>query len=222
MPNQPFEAVPHLERPKCPFTIEVPGEGTAAAAPDRSVVVLGAMTEGPVLQDAQSENADLLNAIIQALLELNIPRENIQTKDFRIEVQYDYVDGKQIFRGYQVTHLLQMTTDQVDQTGLIIDTAVANGANTVTSIEFTTSQPEKYENQALSSAIRSALQKAQTIAGTLGVALSAIPCQVQQVSRTAEPPVLFKAAQLSAGAATPIEPGQLTVHAAVRVWYMFG
>ena len=38
---------------KCPPTIEVLGMGTAAAFPDRAIVVLGAITEGPVLPAVQ-------------------------------------------------------------------------------------------------------------------------------------------------------------------------
>lgn len=68
------------------------------------------------------------------------------------------MDGKQIFRGYKITHLLQITTDHVAQTGNLVDTAVSNGANNVTSIQFTIAHPEFYENQALSLAIQNARQ----------------------------------------------------------------
>ncbi|MBD2869253.1 SIMPL domain-containing protein [Paenibacillus arenilitoris] len=222
MPNHSFHGAPAADRSKCAFSIEVVGDGTVDAAPDRAVVVLGAITEGTSLQEVQNENAEAVTAIIDALLALGIPRENIQTKDFRIETQYDYVDGRQVFRGYQVTHMLQVTIEDVDDTGRVIDTAVSSGANSVTSIQFTTAQPEAYVNQALSLAVRDAHQKALTIAGTLGVALAAVPSGVQQISRVQEPPVPFQSAMLMKSAATPIEPGQLTYRAAVRAWYMYG
>lgn len=204
---------------KCLPTIEVLGEGTVAAAPDRALVVLGAVTEGTVLQTVQSENAETVTNIINALLQINIPREHIQTTDYRIEIQYDYIDGKQIFKGYQVTHLLQITVDRVGQTGIVVDTAVSHGANTVSSIQFSIHQREKYENQALSLAIRNAQQKAVTIANTLGVSVFAVPSKVQEQARSTGP-IPFKASYLADSAVTPIEPGELTVYAAVQVTYL--
>ncbi|CAM4246763.1 SIMPL domain-containing protein [Paenibacillus alkaliterrae] len=206
---------------KCPFTIEVLGEGTLAAPPDRAVAVLGAITEGQVLQTVQSENAQIVTNIIEALLELNIPKDKIQTDDFRIEAQYEYIDGQQVFRGYKVTHLLQITIDRIEDIGIVIDTAVSNGANTVAGIQFTMAQPAIYENEVLALAIQNARQKAETIAAALQVNLAAVPSQVQELSRSAEP-IPFTASLHMQSAATPVEPGQLTLTATVRVWYLFG
>ncbi|MCY9665480.1 SIMPL domain-containing protein [Paenibacillus alginolyticus] len=220
MYNYPINKSASFPNFKCPPTIEVLGMGTAAAAPDRAVVVLGAVTEGPVLPAVQTENAKIITSIIQSLLKLNIPREKIQTHDFRIEIQYDYQEGKQIFRGYKVTHLLQIINDKVELTGILVDTAVSSGANNITDIKFTTSQPEIYENQALSLAIRNARQKAVTIANTLGVTLFTVPSQIQEIASSAEP-IPYATAVFTKSAVTPIEPGQLTIYAKVRVWYMF-
>lgn len=156
-------------------TVEVVGEGTVTAAPDRAEIVLGAVTEGLDLNKIQNENSKVISNVIQSLLQLAIPREKIQTTDYRIDIQYDYKDGKQIFTGYKVTHLLQIINDKIAQTGNIVDTAVANGANEVTGIRFTMIQPESYEFQALSLAIHNARQKALTITHTLGTTLASTP-----------------------------------------------
>ncbi|MFC5652813.1 SIMPL domain-containing protein [Paenibacillus solisilvae] len=203
---------------KSPSTIEVQGEGTVTASPDRVLVVLGAITEGDALQLVQAENAMIVTNIIQSLQNLGIPKEKIQTYDFRIDPQYDYEDGKQIFRGYKVTHLLQITTDRVEQTGVIVDTAVSQGANSVSNIQFTLINPEIYENQALSLAVRNARQKAVTIAQTLGATIAAIPFRVQELPRPTGP-IPFKAALFADSTVTPIQPGELTITAAVRAWY---
>jgi uncharacterized protein YggE len=199
-------------------TIEVLGEGTVAAAPDRALIILGAVTEGMDLQKVQSENAQIVTNIIQSLQELNMPRENIQTNDYRIEIQYDYPDGQQIFKGYKVTHLLQITLDEVDQTGNVVDTAVSHGANTVSSIQFSIVQKERFETQALSLAIQNARHKAVAISHTLGASISPLPSKVQELSSGTEP-IPFRRALQADSMVTPIEPGQLTIHAAVRVWY---
>lgn len=204
----------------CDFTIEVAGEGTAAAKPDQTLITLGVVTEGKDAQSAQSENAKTTTAIIEALVGLGIPRKRVQTRSYGIEPQYDYEDGKQVFRGYKVTHLLQVTLDGTDQAGAFIDAAVQQGANTVTDIVFISSQAEEYQRQALSQAVRIAQEKAASIVGTLGVSLSAVPCRVQEIAYEAEP-IRFKAAMAMDGSQTPIEPGQLTFRAAVRIWYLY-
>jgi uncharacterized protein YggE len=108
----------------------------------------------------------------------------------------------------------------VRQTGILVDTAVAYGANSVSSIQFTMAKPEIYKNQALSLAIRNAGQKAETIAKTLGVSLRAIPNHVQELTRTVEP-IPYKNTLLAQSSIIPIQPGELIIYAMVRVWYIF-
>jgi uncharacterized protein len=206
--------------PTTQSSLEVMGEGTVSAASDRAVILLGAETEGLDLHTVQAKNADIITNILQSLHKMNIPPENIQTSDFRIEMQYDYVEGKQLFRGYKVTHILKITTDRVGETGTIVDNSVSHGANVINSIQFTTSKPEVYGNQALSLAVSNARQKALTIAATMGVTIGAIPYKVQELSHSAEPIPYISSKQL-ASPATPIQPGQLTIRASVRAWYYY-
>ncbi|WP_405079870.1 SIMPL domain-containing protein [Paenibacillus chitinolyticus] len=203
-----------------PASIEVTGDGIVSVVPDRAVIVLGAVTEGEALSLLQAENARIISAVIDSLLQLGIPRDNIQTDEFRIDPQYDFQDGKQIFRGYRVTHLLKITTERVGETGTIVDTAVSKGANSVSGVSFRTSQPQKYSKEALTLAVRNAREKAQTIAASLGVTLAAVPQSVQELGHQNEP-VPFKASVLAASPATPIQPGELQVYAAVSARYTF-
>lgn len=206
---------------RTPSTIEVIGEGTATAPADRAIIVLGVVTEGTELQAVQAENATAATAVIEALLGLGIPREKLQTQDYRIDTMYDFIDGKQVFRGYQVTNMLQVTVDQVAQTGAVVDAAVASGANSVSSIRLTTSRPELYEHQALSNAVRDAAQRAITVAQTLGVVISKVPLEVQQLPRESGPVPMFKTASFAADSVvTPIEAGTLTVNSSVRATYV--
>jgi uncharacterized protein YggE len=209
----------HNNRP----SIEVTGEGKVSAAPNRAIIVLGVITESPSLSTAQRDNASAVTNVINALLRLNIPREQIQTVTYRIEIQYKYEDGTQMIRGYRVTHLLQITIDSVGQTGLVVDTAVNSGANFVSSIRFTITNSERYYNQALSAAIQNAGNKANTIARTLGATLVRTPVKITEETRGIESPIPFQASLLAEGAAvpTPIQPGELEIRAAVRAQYTY-
>jgi len=202
------------------YVLKVTGEGSISVAPDRAVVTLGAITENQNLQVAQSQNTRIISNVIDSLLQLGIPKDNIKTAEYRIDIQYDYQEGKQIFRGYRVTHLLQITIDQIELTGRVVDTAVNNGANSVSNIQFTLKNPEIYYNQALSLAVKDSVLKAMTIAKTLGVRLNKIPIQVQEISPVPEP-VPFETTLYAKRADTPIQPGELKVSATVRADYSY-
>lgn len=202
------------------FTMEVFGEASVKVQPNQAIISLGVVNEGSNLQAVQAENAKTINQIIQALLSLHVPKDQIQTEDYRIEAQYDYKDGEQIFRGYKVTHMLSVITNHVGMTGLLVDTAVAYGANSINQIKFTISQPEFAYNQALSLAVRNAQTKAKTIADTLDVRLAAVPYRIVEASPA--PPVMpFEAKVMMAGVSTPIQPGQLTISASVKLSYSY-
>lgn len=201
--------------------IKVSGEGSVAAKPDRASIVLGAVTEDQELTRAQSENSGKISAIIESLLEIGISRENIQTFEYRAEPQYDYQDGKQLFRGYRVTHLLRITVENISQTGSVVDKAVQSGANTVNSIEFSIAEPQKYYNKALAAAVQNSAAKAAAIARTLGVTLIKTPRKVTEETR-APGPVPFQTFGLAKSeGAVPIETGKLTIQATVRAQYAF-
>lgn len=208
------------EKDSCDFTIEVSGEGMTTAAPDRTIITLGVVTEGKEVAPVQRENAAAIQSIIEALTELGLPRSNVQTKSYSIEPQYDYEDGKQVFRGYKATHLLQISLDGVEHAGTVLDTATAHGANLISEVAFASSEAERHQAEALAQAVRRAQQKAASIAAALGVSLSAVPCKVQEVGGEGEP-IRFKAMMAASDSSTQIEPGQLTFKAAVRLWYLF-
>lgn len=200
-------------------TLIVSGEETILAAPDQAIIKLGVITENKDPAAAQQENANTISNVINAIIGSGLPKEHIRTVEYRIEPQYEYQESTQIFRGYKVTHLLQLTISGIKQVGDILDTAVRNGANTVSSLRFTLSNLEGYYNQALSLALENAREKAAALAKTLGVTLNKTPDLVQEVS--VNQPILFESATLLKNAQTPIQPGELEIPAAVKVEYSY-
>lgn len=215
-----FPSPANLMVPREHHVLKVSGEGNIYAVPDLAIIILGVITENPNLQAAQTENARIISNVIDSLLQLGLPKEKIKTTAYRIDMHYDYHEGKETFQGYKVTHLLQVTIDQIEQTGRIVDTAVSNGANSVTNIQFSVKHPEIYYNQALSLAITESLQKAMTMAKTLGVTLNPIPNQVQEVSSVSQP-IPLQSYSLAKSAQTPIQPGELKISAAVQADYSY-
>lgn len=198
--------------------MSVTGTASLSAEPDIAKVELQVVTENMELAAAQHENNRNMNQVIQALLKIGISQENIQTTVYNIYPKYDYVDGVQEFRGYEVTHEVAVTIEDISQTGKVIDTAVKNGVNRVTDIQFILSDRDDQYQQALSLALRNAYSKAQTLAATMKLNVMPLPVQIDE--NITEAPTVYKTFA-TAEASTNIQPGQLKINAQIDAKFLF-
>ncbi len=200
--------------------LKVTGEATIQAAPDQAIITLGVHTENIDPKLAQQENSQTISEIITALKELGIAEENIKTSDYRIDPQYNYVDGKEIFKNYRVQHMLQIKTKEIEQVGAIVDSAVKHGANSVSNIRFALANSDSYYNQALTIALSKAYEKALTLTRAIEATLNPIPIQMEELS-AATPPIVYQATSYVKASTTPIIPGELQITATIRVEYQY-
>ncbi|MEH7095163.1 SIMPL domain-containing protein [Neobacillus vireti] len=201
--------------------LKVIGEGELFLPPDIASVNLGVVTESKELIPAQQQNSAEVTKVINAIKTLGIPQNLIQTSDYRIDTEYDYEQGKQLFRGYKVTHLLQVKTEELSLVGKVVDTAVQNGANYVSNVQFSLKNKDSYYLHALALALNNASEKAKTIATTIHVTLNPTPTSVVESSSSVQP-IHFQADALAKGfSSTPIEPGQLKVKAVISAEFHY-
>lgn len=199
--------------------MKVNGQGTVNAEPEIASLNLGIITENTSLQAAQRENALKANAVIDELLRIGIPRRNISTASYNIEPQYDFVEGKQIFRAYRVSNILSVTITDLARVGEVIDRATAKGVNRVDNIIFKVEDPAVYYRRALNLAVRDAALKARELGSTLGVRVNEIPCKILELG-TARPYEEGQMLKFSA-AVTPILPGEITITAEIEAFFQY-
>jgi uncharacterized protein YggE len=166
-----------------------------------------------------------MERVIAALVAAGIRRDSIETLNFSVYPEYvtdDRGENPRV-RGYRVTNQVSLKTRRLDAVGTLIDAALEAGANRVEGISFGLSNPQAAEAEALREAVQRARASAETIAASLGVQHGAI----LQASTSNDPvrpmPALARmdmAAEAGQAYATPIQPGQQTVHA--RVVLVFG
>lgn len=215
-----YAGIPSLSVPMVRI-ITVTGRGVIEVGPNYAQLQIEVRTQGREVQQTQVENAQVMNRVIQSLLGLNIPRENIQTAAFNIFPQYDFIDGKQVFRGYEVTNAITVKLEDIEKVGSVIDTAVANGANSVSSIQFGLDNPDVVYQQALQKALQHAQINAQTIAQTMKLTLYPQPISIVE-ERQQNGPELYKTLSIaSSQIGTPIEQGEITVSATVTVKFQY-
>ncbi|WP_332647545.1 SIMPL domain-containing protein [Lysinibacillus sp. 54212] len=200
--------------------IKVTGSGQVAAKPDMVQFQIEVVTTGQDVSEAQEQNAVTMNQVIQSIVELTIPRESIQTAAYTISPRYDYIEGRQVFRGYEVSNAITVKLTDLTQVGTVIDTAVQNGATHISSIQFTISNEDIYYQQALKVALQNAKLKAKTIAEKMKLSLYPQPIEIVEISNSRPAP--YQAAyNMNEASSTPIEPGQLTISATVNVKFRF-
>lgn len=190
------------------------GRGEVSVEPDIAVVRLGVQTTGERLQEVQADNARLSQAVLQTLRQLGV--NDISTFQYLIDRLYDFQDGTRIDRGYSVRNILEFQTDQLDQLGFIIDSAVQSGANVVEFISFEISNLDYFYQEALNLAVENAIDKAKSVASNLGYPMEPIPICITENGATPIP-LGQQFSMRDSLAVTPIEPGTKEIVAMVTV-----
>ena len=200
--------------------IQVTGEKRIDVKPDLAQIQVEVLTEGTDITKAQQENAEKMNRVLQSLQSFNIPQEDIQTASYNVSPRYDFIDGKQVFRGYSVTNSLLINIRDLDNVGSIIDTATENGANQISSLEFKLKDQDAHYNKVLQMALQNAHGKAHALATSLGLSYMPIPVEITEESNNA--PILFKSAARSESArTTPIIANKVSIEAIITVKYRY-
>ncbi|ABR34086.1 MULTISPECIES: SIMPL domain-containing protein [Clostridium] len=202
-----------------PNRLKVIGKGTVSVKPDLAEIVVGVITEDLQLEVAQEENAKITQEVINSIRALGIPLKNIQTENYSIRPNYDYINGKQVFRGYEVINNLKILISNINNVGEVIDTAVSNGANSLTGIIFIVSDETKYYYEALRRALQDAQNKARVLADQLKVKLNIIPIQINEQNETTSTPLVMTLKSTSN--TTPIEAGENIINADIEAIFTY-
>ncbi|MCM3566651.1 SIMPL domain-containing protein [Neobacillus mesonae] len=195
------------------FVMKVKGEGEIAAKPDSASINLGIITEGKELEAVQKQNSQNSKNVIDSLISQGVHHEQLKTFDYRIESDYDYVEGKQIFRGYKVSHILQVKLEDLSIVGKVVDYAVQSGVNYVSNVQFSVKQKDPYYRKALISAIEDSLEKAKTMAASLKVYLVPTPRLIVEGETTFQPFSHQPETFVKGISSTQFEPGQILIKA---------
>lgn len=199
--------------------LSISAEGSSEARPDLATINLGVTTEGRTAQAALQENARRMTALTQALRRAGIAERDIQTANISVYPQQQYREGQEpLITGYQANNTLTARVRNIDNTGRVIDAAVAAGGNTVNGVSFSHADPEAQLDIARRDAIAEARRRAQLYADALGM-------RVHRIVAVSEgggyaPPIPMPLARMEADAAsTPVAPGEIETRISVNVTF---
>ncbi len=200
--------------------LTVNADGKSEARPDMATINLGVTTEGQTAAAALAENARRMTALTQALRRAGVAERDIQTSNVSVYPQQQYVEGQQPrITGYQANNSVTAKVRRIDNTGRVIDAAVAAGGNTVNGVSFSHADPDAQLDIARRDAIAEARRRAELYANALGMRVNRI-VSVSEGGGYAPPiPVAVERFAAQDAAATPISPGQVETRVSVNVTF---
>ena len=207
--------------------IWVGGAGRVAVTPDLALLTLGVEARADTVEQARSDAATAMAAVMAVLTENGIQEEDIRTQYFSIQPEYVWNDSinRQEIKGYRVTNTVSVKVRDLESVGTLIDDVATAGGDLVriNNISFTIEDPEQYAAQTREAAAQDAMAKAQQFAQITGVTLDRL---VYIAETSASMPVARQAndgamafAESAMAPPTPISGGEVDI--TIRVQAVF-
>lgn len=202
-----------------PPVVVTTGEASIKRAPDRAWVSVAVESRARGPQEAQKANATAMGAVLQKLKGAGLPADAIRTTSYHLQPEFDYVNGKQIPRGYLARNMIEVRVDEIARVGEILEMSVGSGATNVGGVRFDLKDRSGAEREALSRAVADARARADAAASGAGMRVDRILRIEEQREFTPEPPRPMVMAMRQAGEAVepPISPGEIEVRVLVTL-----
>lgn len=160
-------------------TITVSGYGEVFSVADIATFSFSVTSQKATVKAAQDDATAKINAVTAYLKDAGVEAKDIQTTDYSVYPQYDYVQqacsggycpgGKQVLRGYEVRQTTSIKVRDLSKAGDLLAGVGAKGATEVSGLNFTFDDPQKTQDEARGKAIADAKEKADELAKQLGV-----------------------------------------------------
>ena len=168
---------------------------------------------------AMAANATRMNAVLAALKAAGVADRDVQTTGLSLNPQYRYEPNQSpILTGYQARNSISLRTMKLGDAGKLIDVAIKAGANEVQGPEFTLANSDAALDGARTAAVAKARARAELYANAAGLKVKRI-ASISEGAGAPEPGPrpMMRMAMAEAGAAPPVQPGELPLSAQVTI-----
>ncbi|MEX1997582.1 MAG: SIMPL domain-containing protein [Candidatus Andersenbacteria bacterium] len=202
--------------------ITVSGRGEVHSRPDIAYLTLGVNTGvRPSAEEALGHLSDRFTAVVTAVKGAGVAEDDITTTNVSINPVYDYVEGRQILRGFEAQESIRVKIRELNRIGEVLTRSTIEGVNQAGGISFAIDDAEALQQEAQEQAIADAQEKAEQLARALQVRLGSVKSFSSSPSPQ-DPPILYERAALEAAgsaAALPVPPGSQDIVAQVTITY---
>jgi uncharacterized protein YggE len=201
--------------------VVVSGEGIVKAAPDQAFVTLATESRSKNSKEAQAQNAKIMADVQQKLLAAGIAKDAIRTIAYDLNLEVDWVNGRQVTRGYVARNMIEVRLDDITRVGEVIDVAVTAGVNAVHNVRFDLKDRDSLEREALKRATADARARAEAAASGAGGSIGRVLRIEQPEGRFPIPPpapvMMREMASDARVAQTPVVAGEIEIRATVML-----
>ncbi|MBV9178117.1 MAG: SIMPL domain-containing protein [Nitrososphaeraceae archaeon] len=172
--QQPSNLHSYQNNTSNPNTLFVTGTANTRVKPDKVMLTIGVETNNKTADAALVANSKIMNKVIDALKTAGVKENETSTSSLSIFPNYNYSrpsDTVGKITGFTVSNLIQIQSMNIRNVSRWIDMAVAAGANTVNSVDFTLSDKrlDETKNSLIKQAIDNARTKADIATSVLGL-----------------------------------------------------
>jgi uncharacterized protein YggE len=202
-------------------TIVVSGTGRVALESDVADLRLGVSLARPTVDEARSDAAATMAAILSAVLEAGIEQRDVRTTLLSVQPRYDYRDGKPPeLSGYELSNVVEVVVRDLSRLGDVVDGTLRAGATSMDSLSFRVAEPADAEREARIRAMSEARARADVLAGAAGLTITGVS-DIMEGSPVGPPIPVAKAERmmLASDAATSVEAGSTEISVTVTVTY---
>jgi uncharacterized protein YggE len=199
--------------------VVVTGEGSVKAAPDQAWVTFAVESRSKAPKDAQAQNAKVMSSVQERLLAAGLPKDAIRTLSYDLHLESDWVNGRQVPRGYVARNTIEVRLDDITRVGEVIDLAITSGVNSVHQVRFDLKQRDTLEREALKRATADARARAEAAAAGVGASIGRV-VRIEEPGRGGPMPppmpMMREAAMQDARVATtPVVAGEIEIRSTV-------
>lgn len=212
-------------------SITVSGHGQIALAPDTAFVTLGMETVGKSVGEAQRQNRQVMNKVVERLRGLQIEQERIQTTSFTVSPQYkpppkrtaDAPSAPPEIIAYIVSNNLTVEVRNLEKVGAVIEESLSAGANRFQALHWALRDEQQAKLSALKQAAVKAREKATALSESLKVKLIRLMSATEDSHLVRPLPKVTRSMMMEGrGEETPVFAGEIQIEATVTLNYEVG
>ena len=208
-----------------PAQLSLNATGEVSVSPDQATISAGVLTRADTAGGAVRENAQAMSRVFAELRRAGVAEADMQTSQLSVSPVYQLSSSgmnEQRITGYEARNTVSAMVRDVDDVGAVIDAVFEAGANTLDSVEFSSSQAEAARNEARRRAVTELYALRDLYAEAAGFGLVRLT-SFSENSAGRPYPIMVRAEAYNSDASTPVAAGELTISVSVNaVWEIDG
>ncbi len=151
--------------------ISLNGKGEVISLPDIATFSFSVTENAKNVDEAQKKATEKINLAIKAMRDNGVDEKDIKTISYNINPHYEYMDQRNILRGYDVSQTIQIKVRDLKKAGSLFTIIGSLGVQNVNGLTFSIDDLDEVKAEARKLAIENAQEKAKTLSKQLGVKL---------------------------------------------------